>query len=547
MRAALEAAKTVGLSIGLLSKTSPLRSTTGCTGGGMNALLPENQTGDSLEQYASDTIAGSGFLADSDAVRFFVEHTGDAIAELDGYGVPFFRSPDGRIAQRKGGGASFPRVCLTHGHSIAHSMYEQLLHTHVVELSGHCLLELVVKDGAVTGVISYDSNSGEIVPIVAKAVVIATGGYSRLYWTRTTTPHGSTGDGIAACLNAGIAFKDPEFVQFHPTALSETGILISEGARSEGGRLYNGLGERFMTRYAPEKMELATRDLVSFAIEKEISEGRGYGQGLQAHVMLDLRHLDEKIIRERLAQVYQAAEKFAGVDPLKEMIPIRPASHFVMGGIDVVDYRTGATAVSGIYAAGECASVSIHGANRLGGNALTELLVFGKATGKSAAHYAKANQFLDRDIVSKAAVRWGFQDSDKNPQQSYQKLVEIRNHMAAVLWNKAGIIRNETGMDEALKQLKELQGNFEAMEVRPSGRKGDLGFVHYVELGSMLTVAQAVVMAALLRRESRGGHCRTDFPELDDQFAKHSLVSRKNGAMSVEYRALNQYQLSGGR
>jgi len=263
--------------------------------------------------------------------------------------------------------------------------------------------------------------------------------------------------------------------------------------------------------------------------------------------MLDLRHLDEKIIRERLAQVYQTAVKFAGVDPLKEVIPIRPASHFVMGGIDVVDYRTCATAVNGIYAAGECASVSIHGANRLGGNALTELLVFGKAAGNSAAHYAKANQLPDQEAVSQAAARWHFQDSDKNTQQSYQQLVKIRNRMAAIMWNKAGIIRNEAGMDEALTELKELQGNYEAMAVRPSGRKGDLEFVHYVELGSMLTVAQAVVMAALLRRESRGGHCRTDFPELDDRFAKHSLASKKNGAMSVEYRALNQFQLSGGR
>ena len=547
MRAAMEAAKTGGISIGLLSKTSPLRSTTGCTGGGMNAFLPENQTGDSLEQYASDTIAGSGFLADWDAVRFFVEQSADAIAEMDGYGVPFFRSPDGLIAQRKGGGASFPRVCLTHGHSIAHSMYEQLLRCHVTELSGHCLLELVVIDGTVNGVISYDSKTGEVVPIAAKAVVIATGGYSRIYWSRTTTPFGSTGDGIAACLNAGIAFKDPEFVQFHPTALAETGILISEGARSEGGRLFNGLGERFMARYAPEKMELATRDLVSFAIEKEISEGRGCGQGLQAHVMLDLRHLGEKIIRERLAQVYQTAVKFAGVDPLTEMIPIRPASHFVMGGIDVVDYRTCATSVNGVFAAGECASVSIHGANRLGGNALTELLVFGKAAGNSAAHYAQAHQLPDQEAVSKAAVRWHFQDSDKNTQHSYQQLVNIRSRIAAVMWNKAGIIRNETGMTEALAELKELQENYDSVMVRPSGRKGDLEFIHYVEIGNMLAVAQAVVMAALLRPESRGGHCRTDFPELDDQFAKHSLVSRTNGVMSVEYRALNQFQLSGGR
>ena len=379
MRAALEAAKGKGISVALLSKTSPLRSTTGCTGGGINAVLvQENFSGDSLEQYERDTIAGSGFLADSDAVRFFVDNASDSIVELNGFGVPFYRNPDGTIAQRKGGGASYPRVCLTHGHSVAHSLYEQLVRSPVTELSGQCLLELVVSDGMVHGVVSYDINKGEVTTIAAKTVIMATGGYSRIYWMRTTTPLGCTGDGIAACVNAGISFKDPEFVQFHPTALADSGILISEGARSEGGHLYNRLGERFMERYAPAAMELATRDLVSFAIEREIREGRGWGQGMTAYVMLDMRHLGTKLIREKLVQVYDTCVNFAGLDPSEEMIPIRPSGHFVMGGIDIIDYKTCSTAISGLFAAGECASVSVHGANRLGGTALTEILVFGK-------------------------------------------------------------------------------------------------------------------------------------------------------------------------
>ena len=480
MQAAMEAAKTQGISVALLSKTSPLRSTTGCTGGGINAVLQENQTGDSLGQYEQDTVTGSGFLADPDAVRYFVEHAAEAVAELDGFGVPFFRDSDGFIAQRKGGGASFPRVSLTHGHSIAHTLYEQLLRTRVTELAGQCLLELVVKDGAIHGVISYDINTGKVVPIAAKAVIIATGGYGRIYWMRTTTPVGCTGDGIAACLNAGIPFKDPEFVQFHPTALADSGILISEGARSEGGRLYNVLGERFMERYAPESMEVSTRDLVSFAIEKEISEGRGYGQGMAAHVMLDLRHLGAKKILEKLAQVYNTSVKFAGIDPSAEMIPIRPGAHFVMGGIDVIDYRTCATVVSGLFAAGECACVSVHGANRLGGNALTELLVFGKVAGASAVQHVLNSQSSNREAVIKASERWRSKDPGLKNQHLFPQLVEIRNRLAATMWNKAGIVRNGTGLCEAVSELNDLQEEYGTFEAGPYGQKGDMEFVYYL-------------------------------------------------------------------
>ena len=547
MRAALEAAKTQGISIALMSKTSPLRSTTGCTGGGINAVLQESQTGDSLGQYEQDTVAGSGFLADPDAVRYFVEHAADTMVELNGFGVPFFRNSDGFIAQRKGGGAAFPRVAITHGHSIAHTLYEQLLRTRVTELSGQCLLELVVKDGAIHGAISYDINTGKVVPIAAKTVIIATGGYSRIYWVRTTTPLGCTGDGIAACLNAGVPFKDPEFVQFHPTALADSGIIISEGARSLGGRLYNVLGERFMERYAPESMEMSTRDLVSFAIEKEISEGRGHGQGMVAHVMLDLRHLGDKLIREKLAPVYHTAIKFAGIDPSADVIPIRPGAHFVMGGIDVINYQTCATEVSGLFAVGECACVSVHGANRLGGNALTELLVFGKVAGASAAHHAMTSQSGDRDAVSKASGRWRSKDTGLGNQHRYPQLVEIRNRLAATMWNKAGIIRNETGLCEALAELNALQEKYGTLEAGPSGQKGDMEFVHYLEIGNMLTVAEAVVLGALHRRESRGCHFRTDFPKADSEYARHSLVKKQNGAWSVEYRPINQYLSTGGR
>ena len=547
MSAALEAVKTEGVSVAILGKTSPLRSTTGCTGGGINAFLPNGAAGDSVEKYAQDTNSGSGFLADAEAVRFMAERSAFAVEALNRFGVPFYRDFDGLILQRKGGGASFARICLTHGHSIAHILYEQVLRSRITELSGFCLLEIVVQEGTIRGVIALDMNSGAIVPVAAKSVVIATGGYGRIFWQRTTTTLGCTGDGIAACLNAGISVKDPEFIQFHPTALADSGILISEGARSEGGHLYNGLGERFMSRYAPESMEMATRDLISFAIEKEISEGRGCGQGSQAHVLLELRHLEVKEVRDKLAQVYNTVTKFAGLDALNEPIPIRPASHFVMGGIDVVDYQTCATEVNGLFAAGECACVSVHGANRLGGNALTEILVFGKAAGAGAASHAKENRLAENDELAKALDKWVAKTTREFDTHAYPRLVEIRDRMAEVLWEKAGIIRNEQGLMEAQSTLQALQEEYEAIGGSFSGKKGDMEFMHQLEVGNMLTVAQSVVLGALHRRESRGGHSRTDFPETNPQYAKHTLVTKRDGGWAVTFRPLNQFRAAGGR
>lgn len=545
MRAALEAVRTDGISVALLSKASPLRSTTGCTGGGINAILPATQNGDSLEQFVEDTFVGSGSLADPAAVRFFVEQATGAIMELNNIGVPFYRSPEGLISQRKGGGSSFPRVCLTHGHSLAHTLYEKLIVSRVVELTDCCLLEIVVVGEVIQGVIAYDMNTGEVVPIAAKTVVIATGGYGRIYWQRTTNPLGCTGDGIAACLNAGVPFKDPEFIQFHPTALADSGILISEGARSEGGRLYNSLGERFMSRYAPESMELATRDLVSFAIEREISEGRGFSQGLEAYIMLDLRHLGEKIIREKLPQVYQTVRKFSGVDPSCEMIPIRPGSHFTMGGIDIVDYQTCATVVKGLYAAGECAAVSVHGANRLGGNALTEILVFGKVAGASAARNVLRNSAADQESVKKKANRWKLNKKTSMSSSVSQAIVEIRNQLATIMWNQAGIIREEEGLARGLLELKQLQKDLSKLSPMPSGQPGDYQFVRGLEVSNLLTVSEAVVLAAISRRESRGCHCRTDYVSQDAQFTRHSLVSKREDEWVLEYRGLDQFQLTG--
>ena len=330
MRAALEAVRQQGLSVGLMTKMFPTRSATGCAQGGINGSLQNADPSDSIEKHIFDTVKGSDYLGDQDAIEHFVIAMPDAIRELDYFGVPFSRDSEGRIAQRNFGGASSPRTCFSAdvtGHVILHALYEQCLKHGVKILADWYLLQLVTDQDKLSGVIAYDLKGGRIVPVTAKAVVIATGGAGRMYWLRTTNPFTSTGDGIAACFEAGIPVKDPEFVQFHPTGLAGTGILMSEASRGEGGYLLNNKGERFMSRYAPEKMELATRDLVSQAIETEIKEGRGFGEGLSAYVQLDLRHLGREKILERLPQNRELAITFEQVDPINEPIPIRPSCH----------------------------------------------------------------------------------------------------------------------------------------------------------------------------------------------------------------------------
>ena len=542
LRAALEAARLGGQSVALLSKTLPWRSTTGSTGGGINAILPAPEVTEEQRQlFARDTLKGSALLADEAAVDWFVERSETVIHELLNFGVPFFRDRDGNLLQRKGGGGSVARVCLTHGHSIAHLLYEQMLRSSVQDLSGHFLLELVLKDGEVQGVLSFDQRRGEIVAIAAKSVIMATGGYSRIYWGRATTPLGATGDGIAACLNAGIAFKDPEFVQFHPTAIAGLGIMISEGARSEGARLYNCRNERFMQRYDAAAMELATRDLVSFAIEKEIQQGQGCQTELGPAVWMDLRHLDEAVVKGKLAQVYQTMLRFVGMDPLKELIPIRPAAHFTMGGIDVTDFRTCRTEIPNLFAAGECACVSVHGANRLGGNALTEIMVFGKLAGEHGWKCAVKKRRPDVAALAAAREKYANRSVPQQPADLYRRIVAMRAGMAEALWNRAGILRDEQGLNETLQMLRELAMEYQQSTAGmfwPAGREA---WSECLEFGNMLDVAMSVVLAAMERKESRGSHNRTDCPDLNPAWLRHTLVRKRPEGWRVEYRPLNQY------
>jgi succinate dehydrogenase/fumarate reductase flavoprotein subunit len=539
MMAALAASEGPDLEVAVLSKIYPTRSHTGAAQGGINAALGNRDPSDSVEKHFRDTVKGSDFLADQDAVEFFTSRMPELIQELDFYGVPFSRDENGRVAQRPFGGASSPRTCYSAdktGHVILHTLYEQCLKRGVKFLHEWFLLSLAVEEGELDGLVALDMRSGAIHPIQAKAAVIATGGFGRIYWNRTTNALNMTGDGTAACFDAGIPLKDPEFVQFHPTGLASSGILMSEACRGEGGHLLNKEGERFMARYAPEKMELGPRDLVSRAIETEIKEGRGFGEGIGAYVQMDLRHLGKEKILERLPQVRALAMHFEGVDIIEEPVPIRPSCHYMMGGIHVVDYKTCRTPIEGILAAGECACISIHGANRLGGNSVADVVLFGKYAGLGAREIAKQRSLPSGKKVKKEADRWIKTFDRMRRKTEGIPVTEIRDKMAETMWNNVGIFRRESEMKEALETVGRLLEDYQDACIGDTSVRYNLAFVHYVEVGNLLKLAKAVALGALHRKESRGSHARADYPKRDDgRFLKHTLIYKKGDDYILQY------------
>ncbi|MFZ5755124.1 MAG: FAD-dependent oxidoreductase [Bacillota bacterium] len=539
IRAALEASKEPGLNVVVLSKTFPTRSHTGAAQGGINAALAYKDPTDSVEKHFLDTVKGSDFLGDQDAIEFFVSNMPECIWELDSFGVPFSRDEKGRIAQRPFGGASSPRTCYSAdktGHVILHTLYEQCLKQGVKFLNEWFLLELVVEKEEFQGLVAMNIRNGEIHAICARAVVIATGGFGRMYWNRTTNAFNMTGDGTAAAFEAGIPVKDPEFVQFHPTGLASTGILMSEACRGEGGYLLNKDGERFMARYAPEKMELGPRDLVSRAIETEIKEGRGIGQGINAYVLLDLRHLGEKKILERLPQIRELAMDFENLDPIKDPIPIRPSCHYMMGGIHITDFRTSSTPVQGVHAAGECACVSIHGANRLGGNSMADIIVFGKHAGLGVAESAMNRAPGDPAKLEKRAQYWQEHFETMRRKTTGKKVVTIRDTMAETLWYNVGIFRTEKEMVHALEVINQLLEDYQDCYIGDSSQRYNMAFINYIEIGNLLKLAKAVTMGAIARKESRGSHAREDYPERDDRnFLKHTLITKTGSQYKLDY------------
>ena len=549
MEAALNARADQSQSVAVITKVFPTRSHTGAAQGGMNAALGYRDGTDTIESHVFDTIKGSDYLADQDAVEFFCGGMSDLVLELEGMGVPYSRDEQGRIAQRPFGGASHPRCCYAQdktGHVVLHTLYENCLKTGVEFLDEFNLLDIAVGAGGVEGLVAIDLRAGEIVAFQAKCVVLCTGGFGRVYWTRTTNATNMTGDGVAAAMRAGVPIKDPEMVQFHPTGLVSTGTLLSEACRGEGGYLINNKGERFMERYAPQKMELGPRDLVARSIETEIKEGRGFGSGIQSYVLLDLRHLGAAKIMERLPQVRELALKFQGVDMISEPVPIRPSTHYSMGGIDVTNYKTCATKVSGLFAAGECSNISIHGANRLGGNSVAEVCFFGKVAGIGVLTAAKERTFAGTGELEALSASWEERFETLRTKSSGTHIYAIRDKMAAAMWNGVGIFREGPAIEEAMKIIDECIEEYQDAYFDDSNKVYNNAFMNYVELSNVLTIARAICMGALERKESRGSHYRADYPARDDaKFMRHSLVSlSRDGSFSIDWRdvAVTSYQ-----
>ncbi|MBI4233395.1 MAG: FAD-binding protein [Chloroflexi bacterium] len=518
MRAAVEAAR-AGARVAVVTKVHPLRSHSTAAQGGINAALGQD---DSWEKHAYDTVKGSDFLGDQDAIEVLCKEAPGDILELEHMGVIFNRQPDGRLALRPFGGAGFPRTCYVAditGQAIVHVMWEQMLKAGVQVYEEWFATSLVVDDGACRGVTAMELRTGELHVLQARrGVVLATGGLGRVYQP-TTNGIICTGDGMALAYRAGAALQDMEFTQFHPTTLKGSGVLITEGARGEGGHLLNKDGERFMSRYAPKMLELASRDVVSRAGQTEIEEGRG----VDGCILLDLRHLGAKLIHERLYQIYELARDLVGVDALKEPIPVRPGMHYQMGGVktDV----NGAATLPGLFAAGECASVSVHGANRLGGNSLLETVTFGRRAGSSAAAHAQpAPQGKDlSDACASDEERRirGLMAREPNG----ERCATLRHEMGVTMKDLVGIFRTRGDLQKAQEQICRLKERYQLLPVRHHGRVFNTELVQTLELGGMLDQAEVMVAGALNREESRGAHFRRDFLQRDDEhWLKHTVA-----------------------
>lgn len=525
MRAALAADP--DLNVVLLSKVHPVRSHSVAAQGGINGALSSE---DSWENHAFDTIKGSDYLGDQDAIEIMCREAPAEIFEMERLGVVFSRNEKGEIAQRPFGGAGFPRTAYAQdrtGHALLHALYEQTLKRKTRVLEEWYVTSLIVEAGICRGVLALNILTGELEILRSKAVILATGGYGRVYSVSTNAVI-NTGDGMSLAYRAGAALMDMEFVQFHPTTLKKSGILITEGARGEGGYLINALGERFMSRYAPHALELASRDVVSRAEGQEIEEGRG----VDDCVFLDLRHLGKEKIVERLPQIRSLSIHFAGVDPVEAPIPIRPGAHYSMGGIKT--NVLGETDIEGLYAAGECACVSVHGANRLGGNSLLDTLVFGKHSGARASEYIKkANppppsvQFYDREKQRLASLL---------ARKEGERIWTIKAELGTIMGSHAGVFRYRDKLAEGEALIRRLKDRYNNIIVQDKGKVFNTELIAALELGSILDLAEVIVKGAHAREESRGAHFRKDFPVRDDQnWLKHSLAYFREEGPRLEY------------
>ena len=517
MRAAL-AAKTAGVDVALVSKVYPLRSHSSGAHSGINAALSAD---DSWQTHANDTVKAGDYLADQDAVEVLCQEGIDDVIRLEHMGVIFSRNGQGAIDVMPFPGSSSPRTCYvgdSAGHIILQVLYEQLLRQRIQTYNEWFVTSLLVEDGICRGVMAQELSSGRLQPLYAKAVILATGGLGRMYQP-STSAFSATADGVALAYRVGVPLMDMEMVQYHPTTLKGKGLVVTEAARGQGAYLVNKDGDRFMTTYAPESGELAPRDLCSRAVATEIGAGRGD----EGCVFLDFQHLDGASMDDLLPETQLLVKRLTGIDPKKQLVPVQPAMHRPIGGIQV-DLQ-GATAVSGLYAAGECACVGAHGANRLGGNSLLEFAVFGRRAGEAAAAHAKTaslghgsqSLILDEEKrLKEMGTRTGGEDT----------IGSVRSELATTMHEKVGLYRNGQGLQEALDKLNDLEARYGRVAVTSTEGPYNPSLSSLAELGNMLDVAQVIVASSLAREESRGAHYRSDFPERDDNnWLQHTIAS----------------------
>jgi succinate dehydrogenase flavoprotein subunit len=530
MRAAIEAFDQ-GADVALISKIHPTRSHSGAAEGGINAALG-NASEDSPEKHAYDTVKGSDYLGDQDAIEVLCDEAPEDVYQLERWGAVFSRTEDGRIAQRPFGAAGEPRTAYAAditGHVLVHVLYEQVIKREIPAYEEFFAWKLVVDGDRCQGVICWDIVNGGLKTIGAKTVIVATGGAGRLY-TGTTNAYACTGDGMALALRVGVPLEDMEMMQFHPTTLAPSGVLITEGCRGEGAYLLNAEGERFLKRYAPNAMELASRDVISRAEQTEIDEGRG----IDGNVLLDLRHLGAEKIVERLHGTRELSMVFAGIDPIHEPIPVRPGAHYHMGGVDTD--LDGLTSLTGLYAAGEVACVSVHGANRLGGNALMETITFGKRAGAHAADWALTHTTVavppSVEVDAERELKALFDRTDG------ERPWAIRDELAQTMHENFGVFRREDQMEEQGRIVATLRERYEHVTVDDKGTLFNNDVTQALELGFLLELADCMIVSGLARKESRGAHARPyDFPDRDDEnYLKHTLVTWEDDRPQLDWK-----------